>query len=546
MIKQFTTHQIKSVARYFETNKKSKIAVAFFMLLSIFVLGYGIFFLTKHGLESTQDAEDFISQAIPLYLYQIFFAIIGFLIFISTIIFSLFNFLKSDKDRWIIASPKFDSLSWMKYFKAIIESSWPIVVIGLPLILAVREVFDFSIFGLFLAMIALVLFSFLCASLGVVLVLSLSFIFGQKFNLISIVSGIISAIFGLFIWNRVVSVDLTNLFQLEETISPSLDLIKTNFSVFPSYYPAMIIHHLQINDLSQNILSYFGLLFLFCLLSFLAFSLLKVKFLYLWQLFQEGNFEARTKNNQKPFFYFSKPPKSAEDALRKKEILTTIRSPQNLFWFLFLMTLLIIHIGVVNLLESYLKIGESTDIFNAGITPSIQLAVVLFFVASFCLRFVFPSFSQEGDTSWLIGASPIDLKKVFWSKYSFFVFLLSIVGLFSLLSYIIPLSVAFEIALFLSLMVVIGIFTLVTISLSMGVIFINFETNDPQKLSTSPAGISFVLISILYGILGGFLIYYLFLYQNYFLLVLFLLFSVILSIAFISFALKSLKKLEFF
>ncbi len=545
MTKHFLAYHLKAVSRYFKENRSAKILVAFFMLLSIFILSYGIFLLTERGLLSTQDGEDFVAKAIPLYIYQVFLLIIGFLIFVSTIIFSLFNFLKTKSDSWIITSPKFNNLAWLKYFKAIIESSWPIIVIGFPLIFAIKEVFNFPIIYFLIGLFSLIIFSFLCASLAVILVFFLSFFFGKKFNLLVFLSGLISMFFGFFIWARVVSIDLVSIFQLQETISPSLEVMKANFAIFPSHYPAMIIHYLQIDSLSSAILMLFYLFILF-LLSVSVFVFLKIKFLYFWQIFQEGQFEARRGNSEKPKLFYKGIPKSPEDVIQKKELLTTFRSPQNFFWFSFLIILMLIQIGVVNLLENYIGIGDSQDIINVGITPSLQLAVILFFASSFCLRFIFPSFSQEGSTSWMIGSAPINLKKVFLTKYKFYSFLLIIAGFISLFLYIIPLSVAFSVSFVLFLAITIGILTLVMISLSMGVIFINFETTDPQKLSTSPAGIIFILISLLYGGAGAVFIYYLFLTQNCLYFFFFFLLSLILFLSFKFFAIKSLKELEFF
>lgn len=544
MTKYFFIYYKKKIKRYFEKNTKARVGVALTMLIMIGLLMLGVYFLAVEGLIATQTGADpFIIKAMPLYMYELFFLIVGFLVFVSTVIFGLFSFFKGDKDNWIMASPYYESLAWVKFFRALIESSWPIIVIAFPLVAAVATVFPLSLFDILLTVVTITAFSFFCAAAAILLVFFLS-LFLKRFRCLASLMMLIVFIFGILIWNRGVTTDINSIFQVKEAVTPLLLEMQGNFSIFPSHPVAMMTYYLQINNLSRGLLASSQVIVLFLILLML-FLLLKKKFLMIWQRFQEGNFEAKTKETKKKFKLFGNYfPTSAEDTIRKKELLVNFRSSKNIFWLAFLVFLMLIQVGVVNLLESYLGIGASQKLVTAGATPSLQIGVILFFISAIVLRFVFPSLSQEGNTSWIIGSVPLDLKKIFEAKYKFYSKLLLLISFISLGVYVIPLRVALEIV-FLSVIVLfIATITLTMLGLGMGTIFINFETDDPQVLSTSAPGIIMVLASILYSGWAGYLLYSI-AHSNYFSIVLFLIISIFIYLFIKVKALNTLDKLEF-
>lgn len=550
MIKKYFHYYITRIKRYFEKNSKSRFLVAALMTVAISVLAFGIFYLTKRGLESTQQGEDpFMVEAIPLYIYQLFFLVTGFLIFVSSSIFGLFNFFKGDRDDWIMAGPNFESLCWVNLFRAVIDSSWPVIVLAVPLLLAVQAVFSLPTIYFIFSLITIFIFSALMATTAVVIIFLLSVIF-KIFNLKSFKAlagsiGVICLIVGAAVWSRIVNVDINHLFQVEEAIDPSLTYLQNNFLIFPSYLPAMTIFYGQLRNFG---LGFFNgsLLVGFFLITLSLFYFFKNKFLYIWQLFQEGSFEAKTKlKNAKKTPLKIKAPKSKEGVIFKKEFLVNLRSPKNIFWFSFLMILMIAQVGVVNLLEKYVGIGMSSQAATSGLTPALQTGVILFFISALILRFVFPALSQEGDTAWILGSAPLDFKDIFKTKSNFYSLVMLLISFVALGVYVIPLGASVKVVSILTLIIVLGVFSLTMLGLSMGSIFVNFETDDPQKLSTSPAGIAFILSSMIYNLVGSYLVYTILSNQSYVLLIVFALVSAIIYFTSKYLAQKSLQNLEF-
>ncbi len=547
MIKKYFEYYIKKIKRYFSQNSKSRVLVAGLMVLAVFSLAFAIFYLTVRGLQSTQEGTDpFMIEAAPLYIYQLFFLITGFLIFVSSSIFGLLNFFKGEKDDWIMAGPQFSSLAGVKLIRAIIDSSWPVVVLAIPLLLAVHSVFSFGPLYFLFSLIVVISFSFFVAVSAILIIFLTSVILKKlKIKSFKALAGIIGAVclsIGLTVWLRVVSVDINQLFQVEEAAA-SLSYLKSNFAIFPSHFPAMTIFYGQVANLSQGVIT--GLVtFGFFLLSVVLFELLRGGFLYIWQSFQEGSFEAKNKVEEKKS-RFTIEPKSREDVIFKKELLVSLRSPKNIFWFSFLMILMIAQVGVVNLLERYVGIGMSRGAATSGITPALQAGVILFFVSALVLRFVFPALSQEGDTAWILGSSPLDFKKIFKMKGRFYSIALLLISLIALAVYVVPLQAAFEVVFILAMVIFLGVVSLTMLGLSMGAVFVNFKTDDPQTLSTSPSGIAFILISLTYSLIGGYGVYRSLSAGTFDLITVFILISIAIYFTGNYLGQKSLEKIEF-
>lgn len=549
MNSSFFSYQARKFIRYFQTNKTARIFTACLMFLILIGIFWGIYFISKKGLEFTQLEDDiFLNQIGPWYIYEIFLLLTGFLVFLSSTIFVVVNFFKTKRDNWIMASPKYSSLLWVNSLKAINSSAWAIIAISLPLLLAAGKIFSFSILSYFWAILTVVIFSLICSLAAVLFVMLLALLMRlTRLRNIKILKVLVFSAIGfgaVVIWRRVVYMSLEKVFQINNVIDPSLEVFSKYFSVFPSHFPAMVLFNLQ----EGNIISAFKYLFILILaLVFLVFilKLLERKFLYIWQIFQEGSFEAKKEGKRRSWHVLKNSfPKTSQGVIYRKEILTSLRSSKNFLWFVFLATLLFAQVGVITLLDKYSSIGDGFVVSSGLII--LQQSIVLFFITAFIVRFVFPSFSQEGKTSWIIASAPIKMSKIFLSKYKLFSLILVILGILSIFLYIIPLQLSFLLALILVAVIIVAILTLTMLGLALGVVYINFESNDPNELSTSAGGMIFMVSALAYIALTAYLLYLSLGNANYLFLVLYLLISLFLSIVLGRRALKSLDKLEFY
>jgi|GEM_PF-6511916 len=136
------------------------------------------------------------------------------------------------------------------------------------------------------------------------------------------------------------------------------------------------------------------------------------------------------------------------------------------------------------------------DIWQAFVLASL-VGVAGYCLATFALRFLFPSMSLEGGASWMVWASPVSLKEIMGAKWR--------VGLvFMLLAALalgIPTVVALPYALMVKLLMLAHIVLLGLIigvvQLGIGLAYPNFHESDPGTLSTTGPGLSVVVASLL-------------------------------------------------
>ena len=138
---------------------------------------------------------------------------------------------------------------------------------------------------------------------------------------------------------------------------------------------------------------------------------------------------------------------------------------------------------------------------------AIQFVIAIYFVASFTLRFVFPSFSVEKKTAWILASAPLSFKKIFFSKYLFYTLFFVILGVS--MSYInsFILNLSFASGLYSMLLFVSTVIFIVTLGLSLGALFPNTETDDPEAISTSMPGLFFTALALIYGTLSAGVLY---------------------------------------
>jgi ABC-2 type transport system permease protein len=174
-----------------------------------------------------------------------------------------------------------------------------------------------------------------------------------------------------------------------------------------------------------------------------------------------------------------------------------------------------------------------------------QLLVVVYFVASLAVRFVFPNFSLEAENAWNLLSSPVSRTKLFWTKAVFFGGLLGILTLCVSVIHLFILGISVTSGLIFLVMAVTAAVTVALIGLALGARFPNFETSDPQKPSTTLPGLSFVIVSMLYGGLASYTLYLTFLTGQLLIAGLFVLGSALLAYGFCMLATAKLDAIEF-
>jgi ABC-2 type transport system permease protein len=140
--------------------------------------------------------------------------------------------------------------------------------------------------------------------------------------------------------------------------------------------------------------------------------------------------------------------------------------------------------------------GEGITFMLVNIVPFLNLGLAGFVLASIAARFLFPGVSLEGRTLWLLRSSPISMRDLLWAKFwvgavPLLVLALTIVAVTDALLKVTPFMFA----------VSTGTITLMTFALSslaigFGTFFPQFETENAAQIPTSFGGLLYMMTSI--------------------------------------------------
>lgn len=510
LIKNLLFYHKNKLKRYFEIDRFAKILTSTLFILVLGWVGIGIFFFFKRGFHYLTKimGDSVLSQkVIPLFMYETFWLILTFLVLFSALIMGLFQLFRSKKDTWFVTTPKFKILPYYALIRVFLTSIYPILILGIPALFAIKHHFGISGIELLISFFSLILLVLFCTLLTQIFLLLLGKILLHQ-KLISLKKGFVFGILGvgilsLFTLYQIFSLDLFQLLGTKDASQFELiqQTIITNFHFFPSHFSVMTLFYFQENLESKALYS-LGILLGSCgVLSFIFYYFSRF-YLSIWQAFSEGSEPLKTLSNQsknKPFPRFFQNPLGA---FFEKEALINIRNPQNFFWFGFLWFLWLIQIGANFFLNTNMeKHGfDSEKIMTVSLV--LQLATTVFFMSAFVLRFVFPSFSLEGKSAWILAHSPLNMTKIFWAKFLFYGLIFIFIGLSAGALNFSMLDLSFDKLTIPFIFLGLTILFITALGLCLGSLFPNFESEDPQIITTSLSGLFFTFCTFGYGGFG--------------------------------------------
>lgn len=520
MMKYFFEFELGKTAKYFKTNSLAKSITGFLFTLVFLFIAIGIykFFTVGFNYINTVIIEE-IRVPITLFFYEVFLLILAGIIVFSSIVSGIFSLFRGEYDNWIISSPAFKMFPKFVFVKSLLRSIWPFFVVFLPAVLAFYRVYSLSILSLFFIFLSFIILLVILNALtlsAIIAVSSAYYRISQKIALLKFsFKGLIAILLFLVVimvsamWQAAANIDLVKLFRADEA-NAAIDIssIVSRFYFFPTHPFALEIINWQNNQLSEAIVNFFEILLL-AIISLYILWRLSFLFYPLWQKLQEG-----TVKTAKPANIVFLPNLSFRfrggrmAALFKKEALVSIRNPKGMLWFAFLAFIWLAQLSTNFVLNHNLQRHETDLAQRLAILQSLQFIIAVYFICSFTLRFVFPSFSLEKKTAWILASAPVNFKRIYFGKYLFYTVFFVVLGV--LMSYInvSVLNLPFTYAAYSMLLFIAVVIFVVTLGLSMGAIFPNYETDDPEIISTSMPGLFFTAFSLIYGALGSLILYF--------------------------------------
>ncbi len=182
--------------------------------------------------------------------------------------------------------------------------------------------------------------------------------------------------------------------------------------------------------------------------------------------------------------------------LVSKEIRVFFRDTTQWSQLILLGVLVVVYVYNIQVLP--LNTGEELPFYLINLVSFLNLGLAGFVVAAIAARFVFPGMSLEGRMMWLLRSSPLDIRTLFLAKYW--------VGTLPLLLIALPLIVGTNIILDASPLILgittvsmIGVtFAMTALALGLGAIYPNLETENTAEIPTSFGGLIFMMSAVSY------------------------------------------------
>ncbi len=174
-------------------------------------------------------------------------------------------------------------------------------------------------------------------------------------------------------------------------------------------------------------------------------------------------------------------------------------------WSQLLVLGVLLFVYVYNIRVLPIQTSETLSRFLVSMVVFLNLALAGFILAAVAARFVFPAYSLEGRTLWLLRSSPLNPDTFVWSKYwsgaiPILVLALALTVLTNWILGVTPAIMALSVVSIVTLTL-----ALVAQALAWGVTLPKFETANAAQIPTSVGGMLFMLTSLvsLAAVIGG-------------------------------------------
>lgn len=521
-------------------NSGQRVVATLFLLLAagLVLFIFSLFYFVFHYLQKSTAGLG----AVVYLLSQLFFLIFILGTFSSTLA-SLSSFWQNREVKWLFTLPLAvkDVFRYL-LIKQVLFNSWPLLLIGWPItlsyVLALKIKIAVGVL-LFLILIPLLL---IAEALGTALALFLGFFYRQlrsKWFLLLILA--LALLFAFNLANLITPLDLEKIVsQSVGRYNVSFLKVKVNQPFLPSFWTAQLFKQAVA---SLNLTSfYFALALTLTAFAFLMLVNLAGSRLYLpaWQ--QAYEYTSRPlKVKKSKLTWFT----SAKGTLIERDLRLFSRNTDEVYQAVFIFLVVLLFLFVVSKLP-YLDIQQPLWRYRLAL---LSVDTICYFLAMLANRFVFPALSLEGRSFWLLLTAPFSLKQFYLSKLfaALTVIFFFATALFCLAAYYfaLPLGLA---ALF-YVVVLSAAFVIVVLNLSLGSLYPDFKRQSAAEISSSIPALLAAVFSVLYGALSMLALRpvtrFFFLGQtvSYVSLILFIAFSLIISLYLIR---QSLKKLAYF
>lgn len=467
------------------------------LVLSLLVLAFWagtfwFFFRVLTYFRSIPDLGLVLSQKLLGMIFLTFFAIL----FFSNVITALSTYFLSRDLQLLIPAPVPPArLYAAKFVETVVDSSWMVLLFGLPAFLAFGIVLGGGESYYLMTVLTLVPFLLIPAALGITVTILLAYLLPAQrtkdlLALFSILSlGLLTLLFRVLQPEKLVNPETFSDFLafLSAMQAPSSPLL-------PSTWAAEVLLPFLGTKQGEPLFYYLLLLSTALFLMVAGSSLASSLYLTGWSKAQEGR---RRQGLQRVWdralVLIAAPFPPSMRAIVIKDLKTFFRDTGQ--WSQLFLLLALVVVYVYNF--SVLPVGGVSASFHLqNVIAFFNLALAAFVIAAIAVRFVFPAISLEGKAFWVLKSAPIHLRGLWWSK-----FWVSFLPLFLLGEILVTLTNhLLHVSSFMMVLAAVTLFFLipgiVSLGMALGTAYPKFTFDNAAQIATGFGGVLYMVLCV--------------------------------------------------
>jgi ABC-2 type transport system permease protein len=473
------------------------------IIVFIAVLFWGALFVLSCRVLSHFQSVDVIGDLLARYLLGMVLLTFFSLLIFSHVVTALSNlYLSSDLELCHSSPSSLVEIFSSRAVYTIIDSSWMVMVFGLPVIMAYAYVYRPGA-GFYLTLLHMgPATGLIAAGLGILIAMVLVSIFPAQRtrDIVALLSVFLIAVLYL----------LFRFLRPERLVNP-----EAFFSIlqYMNALKAADSPYLPTHWLAESLWSYLspsggeGRLFNVGLSWSTALALLAINVWVAGKIYFQGFSkaqEAKRRRGGKVLLdllvkVVRKPFKEDLASIAEKDVRAFFRDNTQWSQLLLLAALVVVYLynfSVLPLDRSPLPLGFLRDniaFLNVGLAG--------FVITAISVRFVFPAVSSEGRAFWILRSSPVPLKRLLWGKFALSVLPMILLGETLILMTNYLLRVSFFMMLLSAATMIMVVLGIVGLGIGLGALYPKFSHQNIAQVSTGFGGLMFMMTGALYLVL---------------------------------------------
>jgi ABC-2 type transport system permease protein len=460
----------------------------------------GMFVLSCRVLIYFQSVEvigDLLAHHLLSMVLLTFFSLLIF----SHIITALSNlYLSNDLQLCHSMPTHLEELFLSRSVYTLVDSSWMVVIFGLPVMMAYAYVYRpgpgyyFAVLHMGLAV------AIIAAGIGILFTMIIVHIFPARRTRDIVMLLIILMIAGLYLMFRFLRperlVDPDAFFSIMQYLGA---LKAPDSPYLPTHWVAETLWDYLSGSGSKN--HFFGTLFVWSTATFLVVINIWVAEAIYFEGFSKSQEAKKRRRGGNTFLdllmkLFTKPMGRDLGSVMNKDIRTFFRDNTQWSQLLLLGALVVVYLynfSVLPLDRSPIRIE-----FLQNEIAFLNMGLAGFVLSAVSVRFIFPAVSSEGGAFWIIRSSPLPIKRFLWGKYAFYILPMIILGevLIIITNYL--LNVTPFMMILSSVTMLLAIFGIVALGIGFGALYPNFKFENIAQVATGFGGVMYMIVSVIF------------------------------------------------